>query len=396
MAHVDRDQAEKRWGDRRVVALVLQGGGARGAYEVGVYEAMCEAGLEPEWVSGISSGAINAAVIAGNHPGRRLEKLRRYWELMEAPCDLSEVLPEPLVDPHKALSAMTTMLGKPGFYWPRPILPFLARPGTDAAVSLYDPWPLEQTLEEVVDFDVLNGPEEERVFAFLGYTDVMAGKLKFFDNNPGAISAGARRLTLDHLMASAAMPPGAPAVRIGGRLCWDGGVVANTPLEALGDVFGGEAFVGRRLLIFSVDLFSAAGKEEPTDLPSVLWRQTQIEYAARSEGAHVSFARALRETTDAMEDKLEGRAAPTVTVRLQYEDTVSPLPWAPTDFTRDSLQERMRRGREDTKRAIEEKKSEWSELVRREHGGPAFQAFRGGAQVAGFDPLEQGVAVAGR
>jgi len=250
------------------IGLILQGGGALGAYQAGVYQALHEAGLEPDWVAGVSIGAINCAIIAGNKREDRLEKLQKFWMDITA-RDPFTSWPEG-DDQRKMrnmLSAMNGMLfGQPGFFKPMSISGFLAPRGSRAATSLYDTSPLHKTLDKLVDFDLINnGPIRFAV----GATNVSTANFQYFDNRQIEIMP-------EHVMASGALPPGLPMVRIGRHYYWDGGLVSNTPLQHLLD-----NLVAENMLVFQVDLFSASG-DVPRDMPEVLSRQKDIMYSSRT------------------------------------------------------------------------------------------------------------------
>jgi NTE family protein len=250
------------------VALVLQGGGALGAYQAGVYQALHEAEMEPDWVVGVSIGAINSAIIAGNEPAKRLERLEEFWLNITARDPFTEW---PDGDaPRKirnGLSAMNAMLfGQPGFFKPSLMNGWLAARGSRAATALYDTSPLHKTLEKLVDFDLLNSREVR--FA-VGAVNVATANFAYFDN-------AKLDITPEHIMASGALPPALPMVRIGKHYYWDGGLVSNTPLQHLLDNCGSQ-----NMLVFQVDLFSARG-EIPRDMPEVLSRQKDIQYSSRT------------------------------------------------------------------------------------------------------------------
>ena len=207
--------------------LLLQGGGALGAYQAGVYEGLVEAGIEPSWVVGISIGAINAALIVGNPPERRVERLREFWRRISV--NVGPPLPawldslRPAVNHMAAMSAAT--IGVAGFYRPRMPPASFAADGTEAALSVYDTTPLKATLEELVDFDLIN---RGQVRLSLGAVNVCKGTSIYFDTNNTLIHA-------DHVRASGALPPGFPPVTIDGDHYWDGGVVTNTPITYVVD-----------------------------------------------------------------------------------------------------------------------------------------------------------------
>jgi NTE family protein len=255
--------------------LVLQGGGALGAYQAGVYEGMTERSIAPDWITGVSIGAINGALIAGNPAERRIERLREFWERLSSAPHLAG---NPLTggfeqfDPFRiglnrfsALAAAT--FGVPGFFSPRMPPPIFAPDGTPGALSLYDTAPLRDTLHELVDFDLLN--QHKGVRLSVGAVQVDSGNSVYFDSRDGKITA-------DHIIASGSLPPGFPAVTIDGRQYWDGGIVSNSPLwYVLDDAPDISA------LIIQVDLFSARG-DLPENLDQVLERAKDIQYSSKT------------------------------------------------------------------------------------------------------------------
>jgi len=248
--------------------LVLQGGGALGAYQAGVFEALAHSGCAPCWIAGMSIGAINAALIAGNPPERRVGRLRAFWNLVS-----SHVLAQPVLPGEQARSLFNeasatyaAMFGLPGFFEPRmpPALAF--PPGAPEALSVYKTNPLRRTLEELVDFDLIN---TGKMRLSVGSVNIRTGNFVYFDN---------RRQTIgpEHIMASGALPPGFPPVEIDGEHYWDGGLVSNTPLQYVLDQ------VPRPdMLIFQVDLFSASG-QLPRTLFEVSERAKDIRYSSRT------------------------------------------------------------------------------------------------------------------
>jgi NTE family protein len=258
-----------------VVALVLQGGGALGAYQAGVYEGLHEAGIRPNWLAGISIGALNAAIIAGSPEAERIGRLREFWETICA-CPVGWPAGEGLGDAlpfafdlrsmHNAFAAMRALFqGQPGFFKPRFPSPLWSPFSGDAATSFYDTFPLKQTLERLVDFDRLNSGE---VRVSVGAVNVRTGNLTYFDTDE-------RRLEPKHFMASGALPPAFPAVDIEGEHYWDGGVAWNTPLSR---VLSSEPC---ETLTFQVDLWSARGRV-PHDMMEVSSRQKDIQYSSRT------------------------------------------------------------------------------------------------------------------
>jgi NTE family protein len=250
--------------------LVQQGGGALGAYQAGVYERLAAAKLEPDWVVGISIGAINGALIAGNPPQRRTERLHEFWTRVSVPG--WRWFPGQDWSSHYAMA-----FGVPAFFSPRLTPASLAAPGSDAALSYYDTAPLRATLEELVDFDRLN---QGGVRLSVGAVEVVSGDERWFDT-------ANERITVDHILASGALPPGFPPVMIDGVAYWDGGIVSNTPLQYVID-----HPPARDVLVFQVDLFSARGRM-PRTLADVTHRENDIRYSSRAS-LHVPDAARLR------------------------------------------------------------------------------------------------------
>ena len=251
------------------IVLVLQGGGALGAYQAGVFEGMAEAGLAPNWVAGVSIGAINGALIVGNAVGHRTERLREFWDLVSSGIPASAPT---FFDPwHSAFNRTSAFLsatfGVPGFYTPRVPPPEFMPDGTPGALSRYDATPLKHTLERMVDFDLLNRPKVVRYSA--GSVNVTSGNSKYFDNSRERIGAA-------HVMASSALPPAFAPIEIEGEEYWDGGIVSNTPLwyvlDDSPDLKG---------LVVQVDLFSARG-ERPQNLDQVMERHKDIIYSSKT------------------------------------------------------------------------------------------------------------------
>ena len=252
------------------VALLLKGGGALGAYQGGVYEALAEAEIHPDWVAGISIGAINAAIIAGNAPEARAEKLRAFWESISVHFPWEWLGPRLHDDGHEALNQLSAtaslMGGIPGFFAPRLVSPWLHPPGGAAATSYYNTAPLRTTLMRFVDFDRINA----RTMRFsVGAVNVRTGNFIYFDNTKDTIGP-------DHVLASSALPPGFAPVEIDGEHYWDGGLVSNTPLHWV-------LQCGPRqdTLAFQVDLWNARG-EVPRTMPEVATRVKEILYSSRT------------------------------------------------------------------------------------------------------------------
>jgi NTE family protein len=248
--------------------LLLQGGGALGAYQAGVYEGVVELGAAPTWIVGISIGGINAALIAGNPPERRVERLREFWRRVSVyagpPLPAWLDAARPAVNYAAAMSAVA--FGIPPFFTPRAPPPWFAPDGAENALSFYDTSPLKATLAELVDFDLINSGQ---VRLSLGAVNVRRGVSVYFDTQSTLIHA-------DHVRASGALPPGFPPVTIDGESYWDGGVVTNTPLSYVADE---RPMTTAR--IFQVDTFNAQG-EPPRNLSQVMERAKDIQYASKS------------------------------------------------------------------------------------------------------------------
>ena len=257
------------------VALVLQGGGALGAYQAGVYEALAEADIHPNWVAGVSIGAINSAIIAGNPPAERVAKLRAFWR---------EITANPLLDWAAAADALTPkgdlpralfnqfsaawalVAGAPGFFSLRQPVPWLHPDGSIEGTSFYETNRLKSTLERLVDFDRINAGGMR--FS-VGAVNVRTGNFVYFDNETHTIRP-------EHVMASGSLPPGFPAVEIEGEFYWDGGLVSNTPLQWVV-----EHGPRQDTIAFQVDLWNARG-ELPRNLADVAARQKDIQYSSRT------------------------------------------------------------------------------------------------------------------
>jgi NTE family protein len=250
------------------IALVLQGGGALGAYQAGVYQALHEVGLEPEWISGVSIGAINGTIIAGNPPELRLQKLRAFWERITE-RKVWNYTPDGDVF-RKARNAfsswLTIVYGQPGFFTPHKASPWFSVAGAKTATSYYDSAPLRETLLEFADFSLIN---QKQTRLAVGAVNVLDGNFAYFDNANDKIGP-------EHVMASGALPPALPMVKIGTDYFWDGGIVSNTPLQHLLDQDG-----NLNSLVFQVDLFSARGAL-PRDIQDVMARQKDIMYSSRT------------------------------------------------------------------------------------------------------------------
>src|SRR5579872_4082400 len=226
--------------------LVLQGGGALGSYQAGAYHSLCHHDFAPEWVAGISIGAVNAAIVVGNPPEKRVARLKEFWEMATAPVPWKPHLvgEESRTAFHEAAAAWIATFGVPGFFTPRFPPPLLWPPGSAQSLSYYDTAPLKATLLRLVDFDLINAKQTR---LSVGAVNVTTGNFAYFDSFKQIIRP-------EHIMASGALPPGFPPIEIDGEYYWDGGLVSNTPLHWVT-----EAGPPRNTLAFQIDLWSAGG-----------------------------------------------------------------------------------------------------------------------------------------
>jgi len=247
-------------------ALVLQGGGALGAYQAGAYEALAENDTPLDWVAGVSIGALNAALIAGNAPQHRVRRLREFWDRI---TENSAAWPDLPYDGWRTLyrqagAVSAVLFGQPGFFHPRPLTDWIAQP---APLSYYDTSDLRATLERLVDFDRINRPGGTRLS--VGAVNIETGNLIYFDS-------AQQRINPEHIMASGALPPGLSVVEIERSYYWDGGLVSNTPLQ-----YVMESVPREDMLVFQIDLFPARGKL-PENLDEVAEREKDIRYSSRT------------------------------------------------------------------------------------------------------------------
>jgi NTE family protein len=344
--------------DHGQIVLVLQGGGALGAYQVGVYEALHDAGIEPDWVIGTSIGAINAALIAGNPREARIERLNTFWSHVESPASLAG--PFDWLGMGNLVANMTTVVrGIPAFFEPN----LAALRGTRAKVGVeqaayYSTEPLRRTLGELVDFDSLHAGGTRLT---VGAVNASTGAMRYFDSSK-------ERLAVEHVMASGALPPAFPAVRIDGDPYWDGGIYSNTPIEAVLD-----DKPRRNALIFAVNVWHQSGPE-PESIWQVMGRQKDIQYASRAD-SHIArqkqihrLRHVIRELAQALPAGKQADAhikeltawgcsttmhvAHLVAPRLEGEDHTKDI-----DFTPAGVRARREAGYADTRRMIE--RSPW-------------------------------------
>jgi len=333
--------------------LVLQGGGALGAYQVGVYQALHEAGVEPDWVIGTSIGAINAGIIAGSKPAERMDRLREFWRRVEHGHVFEWALPTELSNLWRNWT--TIWNGLPALFTPNSAAftsPH-AHLGPEGA-GYYSVEPMRRTLADLIDFDEVNGGD---VRLTVGASRVTSSEMHYFDSRD-------MPLGLDHIMASGALPPAFPAVRIDGELYWDGGILSNTPVEVVFD-----DNPRRNSMVYAVHIWNPHGSE-PETIWEVMNRQKDVQYSSRS-GSHIKRQRQLhrlrhvitelsalvpddmRRNTDVA--KLAAYGCPTrmhvirlLAPRLDCEDHSKDI-----DFSPSGIRARWEAGYSDTMRTLE-------------------------------------------
>jgi NTE family protein len=355
------------------VGLVLQGGGALGSYQAGVYEALASSQYVPDWVAGISIGAINAAIITGNAPENRVKHLRTFWEEITAHTRL---WPPPL---HGAIAAwqkrasasMCLMFGQAGFFTPRKLDDWLS---LSTLVSFYDTSALKGTLERLADFDRINHAKEMRLS--IGAVNVRTGQFAYFDSETMTIRP-------EHIMASGALPPSFPPIEIDGEHYWDGGLFSNTPLQYVLD------FSPRRSrLTFQVDLFQSLG-QLPTNLDEVIERDKDIRYSSRTQICSSAFRdrHDVRHAINELYKLLPPELANTDQARRLYEHgcvtemDIVQLAYRPVtpqgaskdhEFSRSSMEARWQQGISDTHAILHA--SPWLSPMPKELGVRVFDA----------------------
>ena len=382
-------KAPSKTGEENI--LVLQGGGALGAYQAGVFEGLSVDYPDLTWVAGISIGAINAALIVGNPPLERVKRLREFWELLTSAVSspMAGFVPSAngsinsAIKGREALNSVSAsqsvLFGVPGFFSPRLIPAPLQQPGTLEAISYYDTTPMRRTLDKLVDFDRINaGPMRLSV----GAVNVRTGNFQYFDS-------AKQKLDARHIMASAALPPGFAPVEIDGEFYWDGGLVSNTPLQYVLDQPG-----QKRRVVFQVDLFAARG-DLPATLAEVTEREKDIRFSSRTRQV----------TTGELDRQMMAQAAQRLIARLPpaFRNDPDVLALAATrcesavdvvhliyrtkhyesqskdyEFSRLSMQEHWDSGLADTEHTLRD--PSWVKRVQTETGVRVFDLCLGGPQ----------------
>jgi NTE family protein len=335
--------------------LVLQGGGALGAYQAGVFEVLSKDGAQPTWLAGISIGAVNSAIIAGNPPKRRIERLHEFWDkvssgVTDAP-GYGGVWGRAVFNAFSA--GWAAAIGAPGLFAPRIPPPLAYPPGSPQALSVYDTSPLRATLERLVDFDLIN---KRQIRLSVGAVNVRTGNFTYFDN-------AKQKIGPEHIMASAALPPGFPPIEIEGELYWDGGLVSNTPLQYVLDECTQED-----LVIFQVDLFPSRGPL-PQNLADVAEREKDIRYSSRTRletdaqlGLHelkvlarhlvAKLPKDLKADPDAVRLAQLARENAVCVVQLIYRDKPYEGGVKDYDFSRPMMLEHWESGATDARRTL--------------------------------------------
>jgi len=300
--------------------LVLQGGGALGSYQAGAFQALCHSDFEPEWVAGISIGAVNAAIIAGNPAEKRVDRLKEFWQMVSAPVPWNPVLKgdRSRTAFNETSAAIIATFGVPGFFTPRiPPAPLWPH-GSPQSQSYYDTSPLKKTLERLVDFDRIN---DLKCRLSVGAVSVTTGNFRYFDNLE--FCRQGKRIGPEHIMASGALPPGFPSIVIDGEHYWDGGISSNTPLDYVLDME-----TTRDLLIFQVDLFSARGPL-PETLLEAAEREKDIRFSSRTrmntdKNRQIHNARrAVRDLISKLPDELKNDPSAKFLTEAAKENTVT-------------------------------------------------------------------------
>ena len=300
--------------------LVLQGGGALGSYQAGAYQALCHHDFEPEWIAGISIGAINAAIIAGNAREKRVDRLKEFWEMVSGPVPWNPVTKSDRARSlfNETSAALIATFGVPGFFTPRFPPAAIWPQGSPQSQSYYDTAPLRATLERLVDFDRIN---DLKTRLSVGAVSVTTGNFKYFDNFE--FKKLGKKIGPEHIMASGALPPGFPSIVIDGEHFWDGGIASNTPLDYVLD-----AEINNDLLIFQIDLFSARGPL-PLSLLEAAEREKDIRFSSRTrmntdKNKQVHNARmALRELIGKLPDYLKNDPSVELLRKAAKENTVT-------------------------------------------------------------------------
>jgi NTE family protein len=351
----------------RKVIYVFQGGGALGPFQVGGLEALYEHGYRAEMIVGISIGGINAAIVAGNPPEIRIDKLKQFWDKVTVSIPLPTTPFMGISKIHNYFGAQYALAwGQPGFYKPKAVNPWFLSHVTPDQLSFYDTTPLRETLLEVIDFGYLN---QKHLRLCLGATDLASGDFIFFDSFRETIG-------VEHIMASAALPPGFPAVKIGERYFVDGGVYANTPLAKVLEEFADSETDVKNILCFMFDLFSASGPL-PHTMDGILERIKDIQYSSHSKRANAIYAttqnlsHAIKYLTKLLPTDAKTHAKVRDIIKLGYANRLdlvhviyksirgTELNSKDYNFSAEAAYIHWQQGYDITKKLIQEKGAEW-------------------------------------
>lgn len=353
------------------IVYVLQGGGALGAYQAGVCEALIERHSLPDWIIGTSIGAINGSIIAGNKPENRIKKLNEFWDRISTPLfSFGNYEENSFMQAYENIlyAQWIALYGQPNFFRPRLINPWFLTHTTPDKISLYDTSELKETLESVIDFDILN---KCHIRLTLGAVRIKGGKAVRFDNTHHTLS-------VEHIMASCALPPGFPAVKINGEYFWDGGLSSNTPFAVVL-----EEKVPQKLLCYIVNLFSYP-EHLPSSLIDVYKSKKDIQYASRHQEVLHYFCELhyLQHTVDLLQKtivahnndidvalkriKEMGHPTSLNIIRFHYQDISSDMWSKDFNFSLAAIKRHWNRGYKDANKAFE--KPEWIDLVTDETG----------------------------
>jgi NTE family protein len=361
------------------VILALQGGGALGAFQAGAYQALSEKGYDPDWVAGISIGAVNAAIIAGNKEELRLRRLLKFWEIVAGNLDWWECVPNysgKLTNLWKVW--LSTVGGVSGFFQPNFLPPPFAPRNSPKSCSLYNVEKLKTTLRTLIDFDFLNDyTSPAHVRLSLGATDVFDGIPKTFESFGGPIPANPRSqhapISIDHILASGANAPWFPGVVIEKRLYWDGGITSNSSLRHILHHLNHLSEIGNRpILIFVIDLWGADDRE-PKMFDEVCWRIKQIQYSSRIEhdikhGENFLHRERLENNRAKPGRGAAARMPQIDIVRATYRSDPNEIPFGDALFSRTEIDRRIKDGYTAMISLLENNAHLWSRRTKGQEG----------------------------
>ena len=364
----DTSSNDQQRNDDRYVIVALQGGGAMGAFQAGVYKALSEKGYEPDWVAGISIGAINAAIIAGNQQKERMPRLKEFWNTVAGNLYWWDCVPNYSERLTNLWNVCLSMVGGvSGFFQPNFVPGPFAPPNSPEASCLYNTQKLKRTLQSLIDFDLLNNCESPgHVCLSLGVTRVVGGKSEIFEN-----IGGKDLITTDHIMASGAYAPWFPGVRVKERLYWDGGITSNSSVQhivqQLGDRNHREAIGNKHVVIFATDLWAGLDRE-PKSFDEVWWRTRQIIYSSRLDHDlryGKLFVENLLDTERRQRQAISGqhpaeRMPQYDLVKVSYYCDPNEIPYGDALFSRTEIERRLEDGYATMLSLLEQDPCPWS------------------------------------